>query len=403
MRCPDGTAANVRTVWPVDDGPGLHPAPRHHPHAAPEGPARPRECFPPERRPVRRATDRGKEGLEPVPVATRPGPVLARRRAHDVRPRAARISASPSGLDHAARAPHHPEGAARRVDQHRGRQAGRLGVALDHREHAAAGIGVEGRGSWMPGLLQPVRRPLRVAGVDVDGDNREIRAAELGLEPVEGRHLGLAGGAPGRPEIDQQQPALEIGQPGLGAVRTLEPDLGRRPGPAAGPAWRRPRPWRPRRPGPAPDWSRRRGRGAPAVLPGRRPLPYRASPRAASARDARAGREGGAAGASGLPAGMVRARKDRHEQPDVGRPLRERPGGNHGGDQRLHRTSTSVIVRPQDIRRLAGPLSPCSAQTGIVSKRRMRRPSSAGLTQVRARRNPGRAGSRSRVRWRTST
>lgn len=26
MLCPDGTAANMRTVWQVDDRPGLHPA-----------------------------------------------------------------------------------------------------------------------------------------------------------------------------------------------------------------------------------------------------------------------------------------------------------------------------------------------------------------------------------------
>ena len=26
MLCPDGTAANIRTVWQVDDQPGLHPA-----------------------------------------------------------------------------------------------------------------------------------------------------------------------------------------------------------------------------------------------------------------------------------------------------------------------------------------------------------------------------------------
>ncbi len=68
-----------------------------------------------------------------------------------------------------------------------------------------------------------MRRLLEVARVDVDGDDLEVWSAELRLEPVEGGHLGLAGRAPRRPEIDEEQPALEVGEAGLGVAFRAKP------------------------------------------------------------------------------------------------------------------------------------------------------------------------------------
>ena len=91
---------------------------------------------------------------------------------------------------------------------------------------------------------------------------------------VERRHLDHARPAPGRPEIDQQRPAAEVGEPRRPAVRILEGDVGRRrPGMASGRAGRsdRSRPTRHRsRP--------RHWRRLPLRLAARRPFAYRIRP-----------------------------------------------------------------------------------------------------------------------------
>ena len=94
------------------------------------------------------------------------------------------------------------------------------------------GIGVIGQVPD-PVLLQPGLRLVAVAGVHVDGDHLEIGTAQLRLELVEGRHLLAAGHAPGRPEIDQDCLALEIGKAQGLPLRAGEGDDRRRLGSAA--------------------------------------------------------------------------------------------------------------------------------------------------------------------------
>ncbi len=74
----------------------------------------------------------------------------------------------------------------------------------------------------MPLFPEPLRRLVEGAGLDIDGHHGEIRTAELRLEPVEGRHLGLAGRAPRRPQVHEPQTPVEGRQGRVGAVRTLE-------------------------------------------------------------------------------------------------------------------------------------------------------------------------------------
>src|SRR5208282_3281968 len=65
------------------------------------------------------------------------------------------------------------------------------------------------------------RLALAVEG-EVEDD--EIAAAECRLEAVERGHLALAGGAPRGPEVDQDHPALEVGEAQRLALAVLEAD-----------------------------------------------------------------------------------------------------------------------------------------------------------------------------------
>src|SRR3984957_16063007 len=85
--------------------------------------------------------------------------------------------------------------AALAIDQYRGR----------HPQRPAHGFKLlKNLGFWVAekvepgqmGILEKILRLFRVAGIDIDGDDLEIRAAQFGLQAVERRHLPTAGHAP---------------------------------------------------------------------------------------------------------------------------------------------------------------------------------------------------------------
>src|SRR5712692_7110987 len=100
-----------------------------------------------------------------------------------------------------------PDLAAARIDEQRGRKAD--GAELERRLRRA--VDVE-RQRLDPDLGEELPRHLRTLLVDRERDDFEARAAEPGLQPVERRHLLAAGRAPGRPEIQHDELALEVGE-----------------------------------------------------------------------------------------------------------------------------------------------------------------------------------------------
>jgi hypothetical protein len=64
-----------------------------------------------------------------------------------------------------------------------------------------------------------------VAAIDIDRDHVEIRPRELGLQPVQGRHLLSAGHAPGGPQVHQDRLAAPVRQLGELAIGILEGEV----------------------------------------------------------------------------------------------------------------------------------------------------------------------------------
>src|SRR5215470_18464403 len=99
--------------------------------------------------------------------------------------------------------------AALRIDQKRGRHADGAADELEVLEHLGAGVGVIAK-ARDPDLLEPGARLLGIAGVDIDRDHLELRAAELRLQLVERRHLLAAGDTPGRPKVKKHGAASPL-------------------------------------------------------------------------------------------------------------------------------------------------------------------------------------------------
>src|ERR1700761_8068452 len=99
--------------------------------------------------------------------------------------------------------------AAMRADDQRGRHAERLAGLFERLEHLRAVVSVIGQVADAD-LFEEVARLLRIAGVDVDGDDLKFVAAELGLERIERRHFLAAGHAPGGPQVEQHGAAAPV-------------------------------------------------------------------------------------------------------------------------------------------------------------------------------------------------
>src|SRR6185437_3289053 len=114
--------------------------------------------------------------------------------------------------------------AAVRIDQHRRRHSEGFADGLEVLEGLGARVRIVGQ-IVHADLLQELLRLVGVAGVDVDGDDLEVRAAELLFERIERRHLRAAGHAPGGPEIEEHRLALEVGQREFLAAGVLEGEV----------------------------------------------------------------------------------------------------------------------------------------------------------------------------------
>src|SRR5579871_331786 len=101
--------------------------------------------------------------------------------------------------------------AARAVDENRGRQADGAANALQFLKGARARIVVISE-ILDPDIGPELVRLRRIAGVDVDGDDRKVLAVHPPDQPVERRHLLAAGHAPGRPQVQENGAAAEVGE-----------------------------------------------------------------------------------------------------------------------------------------------------------------------------------------------
>src|SRR6185437_12725867 len=112
--------------------------------------------------------------------------------------------------------------AAVRIDQHRRRHSEGFADGLEVLEGLGARVRIVGQ-IVHADLLQELLRLVGVAGIDVDGDDLEVRAAELLFERIERRHLRAAGHAPGGPEVEKHRLAVGVLE---GEVRHLQRALG---------------------------------------------------------------------------------------------------------------------------------------------------------------------------------
>ena len=136
----------------------------------------------------------------------------------------AATAATASGLSQSAGPGDDTYLAAVLVDQEARRQAERLAGEAQRLERVGAGVGVA-RQVLDADFVQKRRRALEPRRVDVDRDDFEIGPAVLCLQAVERRHFGAAWDAPGRPQIEQERAALEIGERHLLAVGRIEGEV----------------------------------------------------------------------------------------------------------------------------------------------------------------------------------
>ena len=114
--------------------------------------------------------------------------------------------------------------AALAVDQHRGRHPQRPAYGLKILKNLGFLI-AEITEPGQIGLLQEILRLFGIAGIDVDGDHLEIRAAEPGLQALERGHLLAAGHAPGGPQVHQHRAPAPVGELFGLAVGVLEGEV----------------------------------------------------------------------------------------------------------------------------------------------------------------------------------
>jgi hypothetical protein len=111
------------------------------------------------------------------------------------------------------------------VDQERGGDPERVQLA----RRIARPVDIDGQLPEPKLAIELADHPQSLA-VDRQRHDLEVRAAELGLEPVERRHLTPAGRAPGRPDVEQHDLAPELRKAHGFALAVLELDLRQRPG-----------------------------------------------------------------------------------------------------------------------------------------------------------------------------
>src|SRR4029077_4727777 len=92
-------------------------------------------------------------------------------------------------------------------------------------EHVRAAVGIIGK-PLDADVLEEGERLLRVAGVDIDRDHVEVRAAEPALQRVERRYFLAARHAPGRPQVKKHGAAAPLLQAAVVAERVLEGQIG---------------------------------------------------------------------------------------------------------------------------------------------------------------------------------
>ena len=112
-----------------------------------------------------------------------------------------------------------------RIDDQRRRHAECTANLLQILKTLRGRIGIIGQRLHADLVEEPLR-PVEITLVDIDGHDREIRAAHLLLKPVERWHLLTAGYAPRRPEIDEQRLAPQRGDAGRLPVRPCEGEIG---------------------------------------------------------------------------------------------------------------------------------------------------------------------------------
>ena len=131
---------------------------------------------------------------------------------------AALTSFTPSSLDHSAGPAMLPISQPERSTSTRRRHAESFAGGFQVLEHVGARVGIIGEVADAD-LFEKGQRLLRIAGVDVDGDDFEVRAAEFALQRVERRHFLAAWHAPGRPQVEQHGAAAPIGKLAVAAWR----------------------------------------------------------------------------------------------------------------------------------------------------------------------------------------
>src|ERR1700733_7073799 len=124
---------------------------------------------------------------------------------------------------------HFTDFAAGTVDQKRRWHAKRLARGFQLLKHLGAVVGIVSK-MRDADLLEKMQRLLRMAGIDIDRDDVELGAAEIGLEGIECRHLFAAGHAPRGPKVKKHGAAAPIGQGVVMAGAVLESQIGKAKG-----------------------------------------------------------------------------------------------------------------------------------------------------------------------------
>src|SRR5215468_1035421 len=118
-----------------------------------------------------------------------------------------------------------------RIEEDGGRHADGAADQLEVLEHLGAGVGViaEPRDA---DLLEPRTWLFGIPGIDIDRDDLKLRAAELGLQLVERRHLLAARDAPGCPKVKKDGAAPPLREVALAAITSAEREVGNEQRPA---------------------------------------------------------------------------------------------------------------------------------------------------------------------------
>ena len=116
---------------------------------------------------------------------------------------------------------HHAELATPRPYQKRGGQTDDRPGFLQRAQNLSRGISVKRQRPNIR-LLQETLPALQARRIDADRDHLELRASQLRLQFVQGRHFLPARNAPSGPQIEKDGLAFEIGDAQSFALRSLE-------------------------------------------------------------------------------------------------------------------------------------------------------------------------------------